>query len=214
MTSYGFTVGIAWIFGLFMLMSAQNSLSKEKQLGCELFYKCQPVSIWENTASKYIMHVLANSVALLAVGLIFAVIIAIVTSISYGSFNIMNTVFGAFLGSITYLKICLIFGSLFFLFSAVFNGNSFLKGLGALGLLEGVIAIVDAIFNETLNLPSVFQTLFAMTGTMNLEFIDSITVSRVLGGWGILINLIFAGICYTAATLLYEKKQVETSVSI
>src|SRR6056297_1503784 len=139
MTSYGFTVGIAWIFGLFMLMSAQNSLSKEKQLGCELFYKCQPVSIWENTASKYIMHVLANSVALLAVGLIFAVIIAIVTSISYGSFNIMNTVFGAFLGSITYLKICLIFGSLFFLFSAVFNGNSFLKGLGALGLLEGVI---------------------------------------------------------------------------
>lgn len=206
---YAITLGLAWIFAFFMVMTAQNSLSKEKELGCELFYHCQPVNIWLNTASKYTMHVLASAVGIFAVGLVIALVTSSVGIVAYGTFNIFNGIYGAFLALLTYMKICLVFGSLFFLFSGVFNGNSFLKGLGALGILEGVLVIIEVIFRHTISFPSIFGSLFSLLGGMEMEFMDEITFAAVVGDIKVVVIILFAAFCYTSGTLLYKFKPIE-----
>lgn len=206
---YAITLGVAWIFAFFMLMTAQNSLSKEKELGCELFYHCQPVSIWMNTGSKYLMHVLASGVGIFAVGLVIALVTSFVGIAAYGTFNIFNGIYGAFLALLSYLKICLVFGSLFFLFSGIFNGNSFLKGLGTLGIIEGALAIIEVIFRHTLHFPSIFKSLFSLLGGMEMEFMDEITFSAVVGDLRVIVIILFAAVCYMSGTLIYKFKPIE-----
>ncbi|MCK4530793.1 MAG: hypothetical protein KAU44_06410, partial [Candidatus Marinimicrobia bacterium] len=57
--TYGSMILVVFVFSIFLLIMSQSSLSKEKELGCELFYRCQPVNIWVCTAAKYLMHVFA-----------------------------------------------------------------------------------------------------------------------------------------------------------
>ncbi|MDZ7820788.1 MAG: hypothetical protein U5N26_02640 [Candidatus Marinimicrobia bacterium] len=80
--AYGMSMFMTFIFTLSMIINAQNSLSKEKELGCELFYRCQPVNIWAYTAVKYLMHIYVNIVLLLGAGILLAIVMAVVSFVT------------------------------------------------------------------------------------------------------------------------------------
>lgn len=205
--TYGTMLLAVFIFSIFLLITSQNSLSKEKELGCELFYRCQPVNIWTCTAAKYLMHVFAGGVLLFAIGLVVGLILAIVFASTMGGFYLGSAFVGSLLSVILYLKIALVFGSMYFLFSTVFKTNAFLKGTIFIGLIDLFFVLVEEITRNTVNMPSIFEGLFAMLGNMNID--SQISIGSALGDYRLLIALLFAGACYTGATLIYQYKTTE-----
>jgi ABC-type transport system involved in multi-copper enzyme maturation permease subunit len=205
--TYGSMILAVFVFSIFLLITSQSSLNREKELGCELFYRCQPVNIWTCTAAKYLMHVLAGGVLLLAVGLILGVILAIVLSSTMGGFYLGSALVGSLLGLILYLKIALVFGSLYFLFSSIFKTNAFLKGTIFLGLIDFVFMIIEEISRNTINMPSIFEGLVALLGNLNVD--ANLSLRYVLLDYRLLIALVFAGACYAGGTLIYQYKTTE-----
>lgn len=205
--TYGTMILAVFVFSIFLLITSQNSLSKEKELGCELFYRCQPVNIWTCTASKYLMHVYAGSVLLLALGLVIGFILAIVFASTMGGFYLGSALVGSLLSVILYLKLALVFGSLFFLFSSIFKNNAFLKGTIFIGLIDFVFFIIEEITRNTINMPSIFEGLFSLMGNLNID--SDISIGSALGDYRLLIALLFAGACYSGATLIYQYKTTE-----
>ncbi|MCF7831963.1 MAG: hypothetical protein K9N05_00105 [Candidatus Marinimicrobia bacterium] len=201
---YGVMFSFAIIFLAFMGLGAQTSLNREKQLGSDLFFRCQPASVWKVTGVKYFMHVYASSILLLGVGLIFALLLSIVSAFYVDGFYLGQALYGAFLGWLNYLKLVLVFGSLCYFLSAVFKNNALLKGAAVLGILEGLFAIIEVIFRHTITLPDVFVTLGKMVGNMGLDDIDTVNMSMVMGDYRILFGLLFAAGCFVGGTLIYK----------
>ena len=150
------------------------------------------------------MHVYASSILLLGVGLIFALILSIVSAFFIDGFFLGQALWGTILGWLNYLKLAVVFGSLMYLLSAIFKNNALLKGAAALGILEGLFAIIEAIFRHRINMPDVFVSLGRMVGNLGLDDIDTINMGLVMGDYRILFGILFAGLCYTAATLIYK----------
>ncbi|MCK5816482.1 MAG: hypothetical protein KAH15_00625 [Candidatus Marinimicrobia bacterium] len=201
---YGVMFSFGMIFVLFMALSAQSSLNREKQLGSDLFFRCQPVCTWKITAVKYVIHIFGSSLLLLGFGIIFALILSIVSVFFADGFYFGQALYGTFLGWITYLKVALVLGSLSFFFSSVFKNNALILGMAGLGILEGLFAIIEAIFRHTIDMPNIFESLVSMVGTMGLDEIDEINMSIVMGDYRFLFGILFAGACYAAATLIYK----------
>ena len=207
MGTYGTMIFVVFIFSIFLLINSQSSLSKEKELGCELFYRCQPINIWTCTAAKYLMHIFADTVLILGVGFILALIMAIALANTMGGFYFGSALVGMLLGVVLYLKLCLVFGSLYFLSSAIFKNNAFLKASIFLGIIDFIFFIVEELFRNTINLPSIYGSLVALLGNMNVD--SDITLRSSLGDYRLLIALLFAGACYVSATLIYKHKTTE-----
>jgi hypothetical protein len=201
---YGTMFSFGIIFLAFMGLGAQTSLNREKQLGSDLFFRCQPVSFWKVTGVKYFMHVYASSILLLALGIAFAVIMTVVSAFFINGFYLGNALYGAFLGWLNYLKLAMVFGSLCFLFSAIFKNNALLLGAAALGILEGLFAIIEVIFRNTIQLPDVFVSLGRMVGNMGLDDIDTVNMGMIMGDWRILLGVLFAAACYVTGSLIYK----------
>ncbi|MEA2077092.1 MAG: hypothetical protein U9O95_03645 [Candidatus Marinimicrobia bacterium] len=201
---FGVMFSFSMVFAAFMAMGAQTSLNREKQLGSDLFFRCQPVSVWKITAVKYDMHVYGSSILLFAVGIIFSIILSFISLFMGTGFFLGQALYGMFLGWLTYLKVVMVFGSLFFFFSAVFRNNALLKGMAALGILEGLFAIIEGIFRHRINMPNIFESLVSMFGNIGVDQIDNINMGIVLGDYRILFGVIFAGLCYVGATLIYK----------
>ncbi len=204
---YGSMMLVVFVFSIFLLITSQSSLSKEKELGCELFYRCQPVNIWTCTAAKYLMHVFAGAVLLLGIGLLLGLILAIVFASTMGGFYLGSAFLGTLLGLILYLKFALVFGSLYFLFSSIFKHNAFLKGTIFIGLIDLVFVMIQELTRNTVNMPSIFEGLFSLMGNLNVD--SDIALGSALGDYRLLIALLFAGACYTGATLIYQYKTTE-----
>ncbi len=203
---YGIMFAFSLIFFMFLVLTAQSSLNREKQLGSDLFFRCQPVSAWRVTGVKYIMHVYAASLVLAALGIIMALVLSFAGLFTGNGFPVGSALYGVFLGWIAYVKVAMVLGSLLFLFSAVFRSSALLKGAAALGILEGLFAIIEAIFRHRITLPDVFATLFSLMGDLGVENMDSISMNMLLGNSGILFALVFAALCYTGATVIYKMR--------
>ncbi|MFA6792903.1 MAG: hypothetical protein WCY99_02605, partial [Candidatus Neomarinimicrobiota bacterium] len=205
--AFGIMMMMAFVFMLFMIMNTQNSLSKEKELGCELFYRCQPVNIWSSTVSRYLMHIYAGSLLLLGLGIVTALITAVITACTVGGFYLGCALYGSLLGWLIYLKICIVFGSMYFLFSAIFRNNAFIKGTAMLGIVELVFYLIEEMFHRTILLPDIFKNLFVMLGSLNAD--NDLSLAIVLGDARLIAALLFAGACYSGATLIYQYKRAE-----
>ena len=201
---YGTMFGFGTIFWAFVALMTQSSLNRERQLGSDLFFRSQPVSFWKVTGAKYLMHLFGSSILLLGLGIIFSLILSTVAAFTNGGFYLGQALWGTFLGWLNYLKVVMVFGSLLFLFSAIFKNNALLLGAAALGLLEGILAIIEAIFKFRFRLPDVFVSLGRMTGNMGLDEIDSVNMKMVMGDWNILVGLIFAILCFTLGSYIYK----------
>ncbi|MDZ7796233.1 MAG: hypothetical protein U5N56_03935 [Candidatus Marinimicrobia bacterium] len=200
--AYGMSMFAAFIFTLFMIINAQNSLSRESELGCELFYRCQPVNTWAYTAVKYLMHVYATTVLLLGAGIVLALIIAVFSWASVGGFYPGAALHGMFLGLVAFIKICLVFGSLYYLFSALFRNNAFIKGTAALGVIELMFYMIEKLFRNTIELPDIFPALFSLLGNLNFE--SGLSLRYALWDYRLLLALVFAGTCFALASLHYK----------
>ena len=153
------------------------------------------------------MRIFAGAVFLSGIGLILALIMAIILSSTMGGFYLGSAMIGMLLGVILYLKLCLVFGSLYFLFSAIFKNNAFLKGTIFLGLIDFVFFLIEEIFRNTINMPSIYEGLVALMGNMNVD--SDINLGSALGDYRLLFALLFAGACYAGATLIYKHKSTE-----
>lgn len=198
---------VVFVFFIALLVNAPNSLNKEKQLGCDLFYRCQPVNIWLSTAAKYIMHVYAGLIGVIAVGLVYILIFTIVSSVTMGGFYLGASLVGMLMAVVLYFKVCLVFGSLFFLFSAMFKNNALLKGLILLGIIDFVFYLTEQLLRNTIDLPSIYDMLSSLLGNLNIE--DAPGLKDMIVDLKFLISLIFAGFCYTGATLIYKSQTTE-----
>lgn len=205
--TYGSMMLVVFVFSIFLLITSQSSLNREKELGCELFYRCQPVNIWVCTASKYLMHVFAGGVFLLGIGLVLGLILAIVLSSTMGGFYLGSALVGSLLGFVLYLKIALVFGSLYFLFSSIFKTNAFLKGTIFVGLIDFVMSLIEELSRNTVNMPKIYEGLVALMGNLNVD--ADLSLGYVLADYRLLVALAFAGACYAGGTLIYQYKTTE-----
>jgi hypothetical protein len=79
-----------------------------------------------------------------------------------------------------------------------------LLGAAALGILEGLFAIIEVIFRNTIQLPDVFVSLGRMVGNMGLDDIDTVNMGMIMGDWRILLGVLFAAACYVTGSLIYK----------
>ncbi len=205
--AFGSMILVLFVFWIAMLVNAPSSLSKEKQLGCDLFYRCQSVNIWLSTLAKYIMHVYASIILVIGVGIIYVFIVAVVSSLTMGGFYLGSSMLGLLMSIVIYLKVCLVFGSLFFLFSSIFKNNGLLKGLIFLGLIDGVFFLIEQLFRNTVDMPSVYKFLGSLLGNVNME--DAPRLGEMIWDVKFLVAFLFAGACYVGATLIYKKQTTE-----
>ncbi|MFA6618392.1 MAG: hypothetical protein WCT23_04920 [Candidatus Neomarinimicrobiota bacterium] len=198
---------VVFAFSISLLINAPTSLSKEKQLGCDLFYRCQPINIWLNTAGKYIMHVLSGVLGVIVVGFIVTFILTIASAKAMGGFYLGAALSGMFVAVVLYFKVCLVFGSLFFLFSAIFKNSAIVKGLITMALIDFVFYLIEQIFRNTIDLPSIYQLLTSLLGDVNLN--DPPGLGKMIWDVKFLISILFAGLCYTGGSLIYKYQRTE-----
>lgn len=204
--AYSLIFSMGLVFFVFMVLMAQSSLNRERQLHCDDFFRCQPVNIWKTGAAKYLMHVFGGLPLLAACALATGILLAFVMLFSGNGFPIGAALGGAFLGWLVYLKVCLVIGSLVYLFSAIFKSSAFIKGIAALGILEGTFALIETIFRHQITLPGVFNTLFSMIGVLFIGDPDPemLNAAVLLGDIRILGGILFAAICYFLGTYIYR----------
>lgn len=198
---------VLFAFSISLLINAPTSLSKEKQLACDLFYRCQPVNVWLNTAAKYIMHVLSGVLGVIVVGFILTFILTIASAKPMGGFYLGAALGGMLAAVVLYFKVCLVFGSLFFLFSAIFKNSAIVKGLIVMALIDFVFYLIEQIFRNTIDLPSIYQMLISLLGNVNIE--EAPGVGKMIWDVKFLISILFAGFCYSGATLIYKYQKTE-----
>ncbi|MFA6793264.1 MAG: hypothetical protein WCY99_05210, partial [Candidatus Neomarinimicrobiota bacterium] len=206
--AYSLMFSMGLVFFVFMLLMAQSSLNRERQLLCDDFFRCQPVSILKTGAAKYLMHVFGGLPLLAACALVTAVLLSFVMLFSGYGFPFGAALGGALLGWLVYLKVCLVIGSLVYLFSAIFKSSAFIKGVAAMGILEGTFALIETVFRHRITLPGIFDTLFSMTGVIFAGDPDPemLNAAAILGDIRILGGVLFAAICYFLGTYIYRQR--------
>ncbi len=209
--SYGLMFFFAMIYFIFLVLMSQSSLNRERQLGCDLFFRCQPVNIWRVCGVKYLMHVYGGLAWLAGLGIIAALIMAFIGLGTGLGFPLGQALYGSFLGLLAYLKVAVVIGSLLFLFSAVFTHNAFLKGVAVMGIAEGLLAVTEAIFRHQIDLPGIFGNLFAMVGNLNAETMDTVKMSSVMGDPRFVWGLLFAAACFLSATFIYRHRAKDSN---
>ncbi len=226
------------IFAIPMTVLSATLLNSDIKHKCELFHRSQPVSVWKNTASRYVAGI-GGLVGLAFLAGLFQlvagnILLAILTPMKVDWWLAFN----GFLLSWMHLSISItVLGSLGFLLSAVFKDNAIGKGALAIGAVD--IAIVIMNYYLKLGIPALSKNLFKLvysnisdfsnvfptmqygivmgsnartTGDISAFTLPQGFLSGLYGSVFTWETLAKAGLCvalYALATFIYKKREVQ-----
>ena len=220
--NYIVNFAIVWLPGLmsliFIVMLTQGALNEDVRKNCELFHRSQPVSVWYRTGSKYLTGIVGNWVVLLIIALFNFIVINIILALFHQC--VFSTAFAGMLQSyISFIKTGLIIGSITFFLSVVFKDKAFLQGFAVLLAVQILFLILNTLLNWKLPLPlSYLVKLLKTTSIEEFEVDASIEeisnfISRnwnaILFNWKTLVQLVFSGVLFAGATLIYKSKEIK-----
>lgn len=229
---------IGLVFAIPTAISGSILLNGDIKGKCELFHRSQPVSVWQVTASRFIVGIGGMLALALGIGLLQYLagnlLLVIFTPLRVDWWLSLN---GMLLGWAHLSVSLLVLGSVCFLLSSVFKDNAF--GKGALVLAAVELAVHAANYFLKAGIPSPFGLLRDLVMSNLRDFTHTFPTmqygiqfnhkvsgeaamaafqipSRFLGtlwsslfSWGVALKLFASALLYTLATCLYQRREVQ-----
>ena len=203
---------------IFIIILTQGALNENIRNNSELFHRSQPVSIWLQSASRYIVGILGNWMVLFAIALFNFVVIAIILAIA-DTFIFRMAFTGMAQSAISFMKTGMIIGSMTFFCSAVFKDKAFMQGLAIVVGVQFLFMILNPLLGWHLPLPlSYIITLVNSSNPTTIEahaFNENVTFfiteiwKKVLLNWNTLLQIGISGVLFAVATLIYKNKEIK-----
>ncbi|MCF7859260.1 MAG: hypothetical protein K9N07_08045 [Candidatus Cloacimonetes bacterium] len=203
---------------IFIIILTQSALNENIRNHSELFHRSQPVSIWYQSASKYLVGIAGNWVILSLIALFNFIVFAFIIA-SVDRFVISMAFLGTIQSLISFMKIGLIVGSLSFFVSAVFKDKAFLQGLAIIVGIQFLLIIINVIMQWHLPLPLSYliklinnSTPVGMKTILTNESLNIFikeTWMRILFNWKTLIQIAVSGLLFVVATIIYKNREIK-----
>ena len=203
---------------IFIIILTQGALNENIRNNSELFHRSQPVSIWLQSASRYIVGILGNWMVLFAIALFNFVVIAIILAIA-DTFIFRMAFTGMAQSAISFMKTGMIIGSMTFFCSAVFKDKAFMQGLAIVVGVQFLFMILNPLLGWHLPLPLSYiiklvnssnpTTIEAHAFNENVTFFITEIWKKVLLNWNTLLQIGISGVLFAVATLIYKNKEIK-----
>ncbi len=203
---------------IFIIILTQGALNENIRNNSELFHRSQPVSIWLQSASRYIVGILGNWMVLFAIALFNFVVIAIILAIA-DTFIFRMAFTGMAQSAISFMKTGMIIGSMTFFCSAVFKDKAFMQGLAIVVGVQFLFMILNPLLGWHLPLPLSYiiklvnssnpTTIEAHAFNENVTFFITEIWKKVLLNWNTLLQIGISGVLFAVATLIYKTKEIK-----
>ena len=203
---------------IFIIILTQGALNENIRNNSELFHRSQPVSIWYQSASRYIVGIGGNWLVLFAIAIFNFIVIAIVLAIT-DKFIFNIAISGMAQSVISFMKTGLIIGSLTFFCSAVFKDKAFLQGLAIIVGVQFLFIILNTLMQWHLPLPLSYLIKLINTATPssigpeafseNVSYYISDIWKKILINWNTLLQIGVSGVLFVGATLIYKSREIK-----
>ena len=203
---------------IFIIILTQGALNENIKNNSELFHRSQPVSIWYQSASRYIVGIAGNWLVLFVIAIFNFIVVAIIIAIA-DRFMFTTALAGMAQSVISFMKAGLIIGSITFFFSAVFKDKAFLQGLAIIVGVQFLFMILNALMQWHLPLPLsyIIKLINASTPASIEPEIFSENVSSYIGevwkkvliNWNTLLQIGVSGVLFVGATLIYKSREIK-----
>ena len=203
---------------IFIIILTQGALNENIRNNSELFHRSQPVSIWYQSASRYIVGIGGNWLVLFAIALFNFIVIAIILAVT-DKFIFGLAISGMAQSVISFMKTGLIIGSITFFFSAVFKDKAFMQGLAIIVGVQFLFIILNALMQWHLPLPlSYIMKLINASTPATIEpevFSENVNYyvieiwKRILINWNTLLQIGVSGVLFVGATLIYKSREIK-----
>jgi len=203
---------------IFIIILTQGALNENVKNNSELFHRSQPVSIWYQSASRYIVGIAGNWFALFVIAIFNFIVIAIILAVT-DKFIFGIAISGMAQSVISFMKTGLIIGSITFFFSAVFKDKAFLQGLAIIVGVQFLFIILNALMQWHLPLPLsyIMKLVNASTPTTiepevfgeNVSYYIMEIWKRILINWNTLLQVVVSGVLFVGATLIYKSREIK-----
>ncbi len=203
---------------IFIIILTQGALNENIRNNSELFHRSQPVSIWLQSASRYIVGILGNWMVLFAIALFNFVVIAIILAIA-DTFIFRMAFTGMAQSAISFMKTGMIIGSMTFFCSAVFKDKAFMQGLAIVVGVQFLFMILNPLLGWHLPLPLSYiiklvnssnpTTIESHVLNENVTFFITEIWKKVLINWNTLLQIGISGVLFAVATLIYKNKEIK-----
>ncbi len=213
-------LGFAGFVQVLVALSLGNqALNLEKNQKCEIFYRSQPVSVWDYSLSKYIITIAGPIVILFIIGIInLVLVIPFISQIV--KFNFLDAVSGLSVSFLLYSRSILVLGSLAFLMSAIFKEKAFMKLVLITVSLQ--LIIVFAHFSMDTPLLDLFgfigKLINPLQGLKNmidfnhmetvLDFRQAFTMKVLLFNWHSALQVLASGVFFVLGVFIYSRKEI------
>ena len=203
---------------IFIIILTQGALNENIRNNSELFHRSQPVSIWYQSASRYIVGIAGNWLVLFTIAIFNFILVAIILAVT-DKFIFSIAISGMAQSVISFMKTGLIIGSITFFFSAVFKDKAFLQGLAIIVGVQFLFIILNILMQWNLPLPlSYIMKLINASTPASIEpeiFSENVSYyigevwKRVLINWNTLLQIGVSGVLFVGATLIYKSREIK-----
>ena len=203
---------------IFIIILTQGALNENIRNNSELFHRSQPVSLWYQSASRYIVGIAGNWLVLLTIAIFNFIVVAIILAIA-DKFIFTAAISGLAQSIISFMKTGLIIGSLTFFCSAVFKDKAFLQGLAIVVGIQFLFLILNVLMGWSLPLPLSYlmKLINASSPTTiepevfgeNVSFYIAEIWKKILINWNTLLQVAVSGVLFVGATLIYKSREIK-----
>ncbi len=203
---------------IFIIILTQGALNENIRNNSELFHRSQPVSLWYQSASRYIVGIAGNWLVLLTIAIFNFIVAAIILAIA-DKFIFTVAISGLAQSIISFMKTGLIIGSLTFFCSAVFKDKAFLQGLAIVVGIQFLFLILNVLMDWSLPLPLSYlmKLINASSPTTiepevfgeNVSFYIAEIWKKILINWNTLLQVGVSGVLFVGATLIYKSREIK-----
>ncbi len=203
---------------IFIIILTQGALNENIRNNSELFHRSQPVSLWYQSASRYIVGIAGNWLVLLTIAIFNFIVVAIILAIA-DKFIFTAAISGLAQSIISFMKTGLIIGSLTFFCSAVFKDKAFLQGLAIVVGIQFLFLILNVLMGWNLPLPLSYlmKLINASSPTTiepevfgeNVSFYIAEIWKKILINWNTLLQVAVSGVLFVGATLIYKSREIK-----
>jgi len=216
-------MGVVSFVGLIMVILSlslnSSALNLDNFRKCEIFYRSQPISVWQYAGSRYLVGIFAPLAIMIAVGL-FNLVLVIPFLAPLVGFEFLPSLHGLFSSIFIYFRSMLVLGSLSFLASAIFREKAFMKMLLFFIAVQVMfvfahfsldVPMVD-IFGYLIKLINPLQNFTKVSGIANMESLDGVysflSMRNIMFNWHCLLQVISSAVFFVSGVFIYSRKEV------
>lgn len=213
-------VGIAgFIMVIVGLSMGGSALNLDHFRKCEIFYRAQPVSVWQYAGSKFLVVVLGPAIIMIVIGIInLTLLIPFLAPVI--KVSIIQAFWGILSSSLLYLRSLIVVGSIGFLASAIFREKALQKLVMFIFALQLAMLFCHIVMG--IEMIDIVHYLFMLINPLqdlvdfsNLETAENINeilayfnISRLFFNWHTLLQIAASAVFFTGGVFIYSRKEI------